>query len=199
METNLRCLNARQSMEKNLIAACQVPDVNIDHVVMVVDRLLSEYEASIHGPTNWQMLSSFLRKREQVQLIGGEMLLFIQIAESLRQESLEWKIKHEELLTKKMQIMTKLMQKLMLSEGSKLMERHDVAVRDAKASLQKAAIIEERLNALRIEFSSSLAVKEEEIKNKVAKLVSAEQCLTNLSLELKVTFCLLFLFSFFGF
>ncbi|OMO51426.1 hypothetical protein COLO4_37677 [Corchorus olitorius] len=63
LEADLKCLNAIQSMEKKLIVACQVPDANTDHVVRIFDGLLSEYEASIHGPTKWKMLSSFLRKR----------------------------------------------------------------------------------------------------------------------------------------
>ncbi|XP_044461707.1 guanylate-binding protein 3-like isoform X2 [Mangifera indica] len=71
--------------------------------------------------------------------------------------------------------------------------KYGVAVRDAKAALEKAAVVQERTNkemqqredALREEFSSSLAEKEEEMKEKTAKIEYAEQCLTTLRLELK--------------
>ncbi|KAL7212996.1 hypothetical protein ACSBR2_015657 [Camellia fascicularis] len=71
--------------------------------------------------------------------------------------------------------------------------KYDIAVREAKAALEKAAVVQERSNkqtqlredALREEFSVSLAEKEEEIKDKAAKIEYAEQRLTTLSLELK--------------
>ncbi|THG12325.1 hypothetical protein TEA_001512 [Camellia sinensis var. sinensis] len=71
--------------------------------------------------------------------------------------------------------------------------KYDIAVREAKAALEKAAVVQERSNkqtqlredALREEFSVSLAEKEEEIKDKAAKIEYAEQRLTTFSLELK--------------
>ncbi|KAI8001577.1 Guanylate-binding protein 4 [Camellia lanceoleosa] len=71
--------------------------------------------------------------------------------------------------------------------------KYDIAVREAKAALEKAAVVQERSNkqtqlredALREEFSVSLAEKEEEMKDKAAKIEHAEQRLTTLSLELK--------------
>ncbi|KAL7243690.1 hypothetical protein ACSBR1_015995 [Camellia fascicularis] len=71
--------------------------------------------------------------------------------------------------------------------------KYDIAVREAKAALEKAAVVQERSNkqtqlredALREEFSVSLAEKEEEIKDKAAKIEYVEQRLTTLSLELK--------------
>ncbi|XP_004293897.1 PREDICTED: uncharacterized protein LOC101305731 [Fragaria vesca subsp. vesca] len=71
--------------------------------------------------------------------------------------------------------------------------KYDIAFREAKAALEKAAIVQERSSketqrredALREEFSSSLAEKEDEIKEKTAKIEYAEQCLTTLKMELK--------------
>ncbi|GKU93029.1 hypothetical protein SLEP1_g6667 [Rubroshorea leprosula] len=67
-EADLRCLNAIQGMEKKLQAASHVPDAKVDHVVTVLDGLVSVYEASVHGPTKWKMLCSFLQKRS-VQIL----------------------------------------------------------------------------------------------------------------------------------
>lgn len=71
--------------------------------------------------------------------------------------------------------------------------KYDIAFREAKAALEKAAIVQERSSketqrredALREEFTSSLAEKEDEIKEKSAKIEYAEQCLTTLKMELK--------------
>ncbi|KAF9661726.1 hypothetical protein SADUNF_Sadunf19G0098600 [Salix dunnii] len=71
--------------------------------------------------------------------------------------------------------------------------KYDIAVRETKAALEKAANVQERTNketqlredALREEFSSHLVVKEDEIKEKNRRIEYAEQCLTTLNLELK--------------
>ncbi|KAF7803401.1 guanylate-binding protein 1-like [Senna tora] len=78
-------------------------------------------------------------------------------------------------------------------EAEEWKRKYDIAVREAKAALEKAAIVQERTNkqtqlredALREEFSSTLAEKEDEIKDKAAKIEHVEQCLTTLNLELK--------------
>ncbi|PIN06046.1 Actin filament-coating protein tropomyosin [Handroanthus impetiginosus] len=78
-------------------------------------------------------------------------------------------------------------------EAEEWKRKYDVAVRETKNALEKAAAIQERTNyqtqsreaALRAEFSSTLAEKEEEIKEKATKIEQAEQRLTTLSLELK--------------
>ncbi|PSS04811.1 Guanylate-binding protein like [Actinidia chinensis var. chinensis] len=78
-------------------------------------------------------------------------------------------------------------------EAEEWKRKYDIAVREAKAALEKVAVVQERSNkqtqqredALRAEFSESLAEKEEEIKDKAAKIEYAEQRLTTLSLELK--------------
>uniref|UniRef100_A0A0A0KI62 GB1/RHD3-type G domain-containing protein n=1 Tax=Cucumis sativus TaxID=3659 RepID=A0A0A0KI62_CUCSA len=61
-EADLQCTNAIQSMEKRLRVACHASDANINNVVKVLGALLSEYEASSHGPGKWQKLATFLHQ-----------------------------------------------------------------------------------------------------------------------------------------
>ncbi|XP_073028025.1 uncharacterized protein [Primulina eburnea] len=80
-----------------------------------------------------------------------------------------------------------------MEEAEEWKRKYDVAVREVKTALEKAASIQERTNhqtqakeaALRAEFSRSLAEKDIEIKEKQSKFEQAEQHLTTLSLELK--------------
>lgn len=136
--------------------------------------------------------------------------------DSLKNEISDWKRKYDQVLTKQ-----KAMEDQVCSEIEVLKSRstaaearlaaareqalsaqeeveewkrkYGVAVREAKAALEKAAIVQERTSkemqqredVLREEFSSTLAEKEEEMKEKAAKIEHAEQCLTTLRLELK--------------
>ncbi|KAL1560280.1 guanylate-binding protein 4-like [Salvia divinorum] len=78
-------------------------------------------------------------------------------------------------------------------EAEEWKRKYDIAVRETKNALEKAAAVQERTNyqtqsreaALREEFSSALAEKEEEMKVKTSRIEEAEQRLTTLSLELK--------------
>ncbi|KAK7327820.1 hypothetical protein VNO77_21912 [Canavalia gladiata] len=78
-------------------------------------------------------------------------------------------------------------------EAEEWKRKYDISVREANAALEKAAIVQEctnkqtqfREDALREEFSGTLSEKEDEIKEKTAKIEHAEQCLTALKLELK--------------
>ncbi|CAL0334422.1 unnamed protein product [Lupinus luteus] len=78
-------------------------------------------------------------------------------------------------------------------EAEEWKRKYDIAVREAKAALEKAAIVQERTgkqtqlreDALREEFSGTLAEREDEIKEKTSKIEHAERCLTTLNLELK--------------
>lgn len=78
-------------------------------------------------------------------------------------------------------------------EAAEWKRKYDITVRETKNALEKAAVVQERSSkeiqlredALREEFSSRLAKKEEEIKEKNGKIEDAEQCLTTLNLELK--------------
>ncbi|XP_014493951.1 guanylate-binding protein 1 [Vigna radiata var. radiata] len=78
-------------------------------------------------------------------------------------------------------------------EAEEWKRKYDIAVREAKSALEKASIVQERTNkqtqlredALREEFSGTLAEKEDEIRDKTAKIDHAEKCLATLNLELK--------------
>ncbi|KAK7329285.1 hypothetical protein VNO77_23440 [Canavalia gladiata] len=78
-------------------------------------------------------------------------------------------------------------------EAEEWKRKYNISVREAKAALEKAAIVQERTNkqtqfredALREEFFGTLSKKEDEIKEKTAKIEHAEQCLTTLKFELK--------------
>ncbi|KAL0542789.1 hypothetical protein IC582_017866 [Cucumis melo] len=79
-------------------------------------------------------------------------------------------------------------------EAEEWKRKFDIALRDTKAALEKAALAEERSNkqtrlredGLRKEFSNILSEKEDELKDKAAKIKQAEEHLTTLGLELKV-------------
>ncbi|KAH7568864.1 hypothetical protein ACOSP7_011940 [Xanthoceras sorbifolium] len=293
MEAEIQCSNAIRSMEKRLRAACHSSDANIDNVVKVLDSLLSEYEASCHGPGKWQKLAMFLQQslegpvfdlaKRLIDQIGSEKsslmlrcrsiedkmkLLNKQLEDSekykseylkryddaikdkkkladdytiritnlqgensslkeksstlsktldsLRHETLDWKRKYDQVLTKQKakedQVSSEIdvlksrstaaearlaaAREQAMSAQEEVEEwkrKYGVAVREAKAALEKAAIVQERSNkemqmredALREEFSNNLAEKEEEVKDKAAKIEHAEQCLTTLRLELK--------------
>ncbi|ESW19996.2 hypothetical protein PHAVU_006G181400 [Phaseolus vulgaris] len=78
-------------------------------------------------------------------------------------------------------------------EAAEWKRKYDIAVREAKTALEKAAIVQDYTNkqtllredALREEFSCTLVEKEDKLKEKTAKIEHAEQCLTTLKLELK--------------
>lgn len=294
MEADLRCSNAIQNMEKRLRAACHASDANIDSVVKVLDALLSEYEASSHGPGKWQKLALFLQQSLEGQVLDLAKKLIDQVRseksslvlkcrsiedrmgllnkqleasekykseylkryedaindkkkladeymsritnlqgncssleercssllkalDSSKQDSLDWKRKYEQIISKQKAEEDQASSEIAVlksrssaaearlaaareqaqsaqEEAEEWKRKYDIAVREAKAALEKAAVAQERTNkqtqqredALREEFSDSLAEKEEEIKDKAAKLEYAEQCLTTLRLELKV-------------
>ncbi|KAL6497751.1 hypothetical protein OROHE_026990 [Orobanche hederae] len=78
-------------------------------------------------------------------------------------------------------------------EAEEWKRKYDIAVRETKNALEKAAAIQERTNyqtqsreaALREEFASALAEKDYELKVKATRIEEAEQRLTTLSLECK--------------
>ncbi|KAF5186122.1 Guanylate-binding protein, partial [Thalictrum thalictroides] len=136
--------------------------------------------------------------------------------DSLQHESSEWKRKYEQILSKQKESEGEARQEIetlrsrtsaaeamraaareqaqsAYEEAAEWKRKFDLASREAKAALDKAATIQERSNKqtqqrednLRAEFSAILAKKEEELKEKVAKIEYAEQRLTTLDLELK--------------
>ncbi|XP_022723463.1 guanylate-binding protein 6-like isoform X2 [Durio zibethinus] len=293
MEADLQCSNAIQSMGKRLRAACHASNASIDNVVKVLDALLSEYEASCHGPGKWQKLAAFLEQsmegpvldftKRLIDQIGSEKsslelkcrsiedkmkLLNKQLEDSekykseylkryddaindkrklayeyanrmnnlqgdnsslkercsslmkaldsAKQETLDCRRKYDQVLSKQkanedqatseMEVLksrsTAAEARLAAAreqaesaqeEAEEWKRKYDFAVREAKAALEKAAIVQERTrketqlreDTLREEFSHTLAEKEEEIKDKSAKIEHAEQCLTTVKLELK--------------
>ncbi|KAK9756915.1 hypothetical protein RND81_01G129400 [Saponaria officinalis] len=62
MEADLKCSTAVQDMEKRLRAACHDPNADLTHVLKVVDDLLSEYDASCHGPGKDHRKAIFLQQ-----------------------------------------------------------------------------------------------------------------------------------------
>ncbi|KAL4308570.1 hypothetical protein GQ457_01G041950 [Hibiscus cannabinus] len=293
MEADMRCSNAIESMGKRLRAACHASDASIDNVVKVLDALLSEYDASCHGPGKWQKLAAFLQQslegpvldftKRLIDQIGSEKsslvlkcrsiedkmkLLSKQLEDSekykseylkryddaindkkkiadeyasrmnnlqgdnsslkercssltkgldsAKQETLDWRRKYDQVLSKQkakedqatseIEVLksrstaaearlaaAKEQAESAQEEAEEWKRKYDFAVREAKTALEKAAIVQERSSketqlredALREEFSHTLADKEEEIKEKSAKIEHAEQCLTTLKLELK--------------
>ncbi|XP_076951445.1 uncharacterized protein LOC143624797 [Bidens hawaiensis] len=61
-EAYLQCSNAIQSMEKELRKMCQSPSTKLDDVMKALDKLISKYESTSHGPEKWRKLTSFLRQ-----------------------------------------------------------------------------------------------------------------------------------------
>ncbi|KAK3207077.1 hypothetical protein Dsin_021123 [Dipteronia sinensis] len=293
MEAEIQCSKAIQSMEKRLRAACHSSDANIDNVVKVVDSLITEFEASCHGPGKWQKLAMFLQQslegpifdlaKRLIDQIGSEKSSLVlkcrsiddkmkllnkqledsekykseylkryddaindkkklgddytsritnlqgensslkekystlsKTLDSLKHETSDWKRKYEQILTKQKAKEDQVSSEIEVlksrstaaearlaaareqamsaqEEVEEWKRKYGVAVREAKAALEKAAIVQERTNkemqlredALREEFANSLDEKEEEVKEKAAKIEHAEQCLTTLRLELK--------------
>ncbi|XP_021763216.1 guanylate-binding protein 2-like [Chenopodium quinoa] len=78
-------------------------------------------------------------------------------------------------------------------EAEEWKRKYDIAAKDAKSALGKTAVVQETTNKnmqlredmLRAEFVKTLAVKEEELKEKMAKVDQVEQQLTTLQLGLK--------------
>ncbi|XP_015875127.3 uncharacterized protein LOC107411955 isoform X1 [Ziziphus jujuba] len=293
MEAELRCSNAIQSMERKLRTACHATDANIDAVVKVLDDLISEYEASCHGPGKWHKLAMFMQKslegpildlvKQLINQVGSEknsLLLkcrsiedklgllnkqlegsekskseylkryedaisdkkkladeymsritnlqsncsslgercssLLKTLDSTKQESSEWKRKYDQVLSKQKAEEDQASSEIAVlksrssaaearlaaareqaqsaqEEAEEWKRKYDIAFREAKAALEKAAIVQERTtketqkreDAIREEFANTLAEKDEEIKDRTAKIEYAEQCLATLKLELK--------------
>ncbi|KAK7362781.1 hypothetical protein VNO77_04903 [Canavalia gladiata] len=136
--------------------------------------------------------------------------------DSAKQESMDWKRKYEQVLSRQKAEEDQASSEIAAlksrsgaaearlaaareqaqsaqEEAEEWKRKYDIAIREAKSALEKAAIVQERTNkqtqlredALREEFSGTLAEKEDEIKEKTAKIEHADKCLTTLNLELK--------------
>ncbi|WCJ30906.1 Guanylate-binding family protein [Euphorbia peplus] len=80
VEADAHGSEAIKSMETKLHVACQVANARLEHVAEVLESLLSEYEVSIHGPTKWQKLSSFLQKSLQGPILLHAKKLIDQVS-----------------------------------------------------------------------------------------------------------------------
>ncbi|KAL2494971.1 Guanylate-binding family protein [Forsythia ovata] len=116
--------------------------------------------------------------------------------DTARQESMDWKRKYEQVSSKqKAEEEQASAGNNNAEEAEEWKRKYDVAVRETKNALEKAAHVQDRANnqaqaresAIRAEFSSALAEKEKEIKDKTSSIEQAEQRLTTLSLELKIS------------
>ncbi|XP_068320785.1 uncharacterized protein [Pyrus communis] len=148
--------------------------------------------------------------------LGERCSSLVKTLDSAKQESLEWKRKYEHVRSRQKAEEDQWSSEIAIlksrcsagearlaaareqaqsaqEEAEEWKRKYDIAFREAKAALEKAAIVQERSSketqkredALREEFADTLADKEEEIKDKTAKIEHAEQCLTTLRLELK--------------
>ncbi|KAL6574031.1 hypothetical protein OROHE_001573 [Orobanche hederae] len=292
-EAYLRCTNTIENMEKELRIACHSPDAKIENIVKVLDGLLSNYEATCHGPEKWRKAVVFLRqslegplldliKKEIDQITTKKSSLALEcrsikdkmdllnkqlessekykseylkryddaiidkkkladdymlritnlqkkcssleekysnlskILDTARQESADWKRKYEFVLSRQKAEEEQMSGEIKMlrsknsaaearlaaaqekaqsaqEEAGEWKRKFDMAAEDVKNSLEKVAAIQERTNyqiqsreaALRTEIFSTLAEKEDEIKEKASKIEQADQRLTTLSLELK--------------
>ncbi|CAN0911074.1 Guanylate-binding protein 6, partial [Linum grandiflorum] len=126
MEADMRCSSSIQSMEKRLRAACHSSDANLDKVVKVLDVLISEYEASSHGPGKWQKLAAFLQQSLEGPIHDLAKRLVDQV--SSERTSLTLKCRSIE---DKMALLNK---QLEASEGNKseYMRRYNEAINEKK-------------------------------------------------------------------
>ncbi|TXG47472.1 hypothetical protein EZV62_026766 [Acer yangbiense] len=126
MEAEIQCSKAMQSMEKRLRAACHSSDANIDNVVKVLDSLITEYEASCHGPGKWQKLAMFLQQSLEGPVFDLAKRLIDQIGSEksslvLKCRSIDDKMK---LLNKQLEDSEKY--------KSEYLKRYDEAINDKK-------------------------------------------------------------------
>ncbi|KAK5825899.1 uncharacterized protein LOC108465221 [Gossypium arboreum] len=145
MEADMRCSNAIESMGKRLRAACHASDASIDNVVKVLDALLSEYEASYHGPGKWQKLAVFLQQSMEGPVLDLTKRLIDQIGSEkssliLKCRSIEDKMK---LLSKQLEDSEKY--------KSEYLKRYDDAINDKKKLADEYA---NRMNNLQADNSS---------------------------------------------
>lgn len=293
MEADLHCSNLIQSMEKRLRAACHASDAKLHQALKFIDSLLSEYEASCHGPgkdrkkaiflqqslegpisdlakklmdqiesensalalkcqsiddkmallskqleASERQKSEYLKRYEAAvndkRKIADDYMSHITIIESkcssveerysslskaldsAKKESLEWKRKYEQILSKQKagedeacaeiavlksqssaaEASLAAIREQALSaqeEAEEWKRKYEVTVREAKYAVEKAALVQEHANknvqlredALRSEFARTLAVKEKELKDRLAKTDHAEQQVATLESGLK--------------
>ncbi|XP_042478559.1 myosin-3 [Macadamia integrifolia] len=181
---------------------------------------LRRYEDAINDKTKLadEYMSRITNLQSKCSSLEERSLSLSKTLDSAGQESLEWKRKYEQIFAKQkaeedqanseravLKSRTSAAEARFAAarehaqsaqeEAGEWKRKYDIAVRETKAALEKAAAVQERTNKqtqlreddLREEFSATLAEKEEEIADKIAKIEYAEQRLTMLSSELKAT------------
>ncbi|KAI9395935.1 hypothetical protein POPTR_004G049400v4 [Populus trichocarpa] len=167
-----------------------------------------------------KLADDYMRRINDLQSNRGSLdercSSLVKALESAKQETSNWKRKHDQVLSKQKADEEQAASEIAIlksrssasearlaaaheqtrsaeEDAAEWKRKYDIAVRETKAALEKAANVQERTNketqlredALREEFSSHLVVKEDEIKEKNRRIEYAEQCLTALNLELK--------------
>ncbi|XP_037495753.1 guanylate-binding protein 7 isoform X2 [Jatropha curcas] len=188
LEDKIELLHKQLQANEKLKAECQKC---YENAIIDFQKLSDQYKSRI---MDLESKCSLLEERFSGSL---EML------DSAKQASFEWERKYEDTLTEertavnlrdidKMAVCKSGISeaakesRLAWKEADEWKEKYDVAFNEAKAAMEKAA--QEamlRQEDLRARFIKILAEKEEEIKNKVAKLEEADQRLTTLTLDLK--------------
>ncbi|XP_030480849.1 uncharacterized protein LOC115697845 [Cannabis sativa] len=179
---------------------------------------LKRYEESIGEKK--QLADEYMARIANLQSncssLGERCSSLLKALDSAKQESVDWQRKYEQILSKQKAEEDQASSEIAVlksrssaaearlaaakehaqsaqEESEEWKRKYDVAVREAKAALEKAAVVQERTSketqkredALREEFAITLAEREEELKDKASKIEYAEQCLTTLKLELK--------------
>ncbi|EEF44366.1 interferon-induced guanylate-binding protein, putative [Ricinus communis] len=162
IETDLECSNAIQGMEKRLQEACLATDAKIENLAVVLESLLSKYEESVHGPTKWQKLSSFLQKSLQGPFLHHAQKLIDEA--SLEKSSLIMKCRSNE---DKIELLHK---QLEASEKSKA--EYQKCYADAIDDFKK---LSNRYKSRKIDLESKSSLLEERCSSSLEMLDSAKQ------------------------
>ncbi|XP_065874616.1 uncharacterized protein [Euphorbia lathyris] len=162
MEADSHCSEVIKSMEMKLQEACQVANARLEHVAEVLESLLSEYEASVHGPTKWQKLSLFLQKSLQGPILLHAKKLIDQFS-SEKSSLLSKCCSNEdkiELLGKQLEASHKLQ--------SEYQNRYDDAIQDFKK-------VSDQFKSRTIDLEQKNRIIEERCSSSLEMLDSAKQ------------------------
>ncbi|KAJ8431708.1 hypothetical protein Cgig2_005215 [Carnegiea gigantea] len=152
MEADLHCSNVIQSMERRLRAACHASDAKLHQALKFIDSLLSEYEASCHGPGKDRKKAIFLQQSFEGPISDLAKKLMDQIesensALALKCQSIEDKMA---LLSKQLEASER--------QKSEYLKRYEAAVNDkrkiADDYMSHITIIESKCSSVEVRYSS---------------------------------------------
>ncbi|KAK9074391.1 hypothetical protein SSX86_006989 [Deinandra increscens subsp. villosa] len=179
---------------------------------------LKRYDDAINAKNKLSQdyMSRIAELQKNSSSLDGRCSSLSKTLEATKHESLEWKRKYEACLSKQKAIEDQVGSEVAnlkarssaaearlaaareqtmsaQEEADEWKRKYDVAVREAKTALEKAAAVQDRSNkqtqqredVLRAEFAGTLADKEAELRDRALKLEHAEQCVTTLSMQLK--------------